>query len=445
MADPLIPKRSPPVAVPSALAAPRGGSHKTSAADVALRSLAHLQDSESRSPGAALKRGVVAALLGIALIGGVTPAHADTTLTTQPQAKEMFLAGQQPTGPAGYARVLGTVTTPQKQLADARTKAAFDSFEARVAQLLHRDAGSLADGLVPFNSGDKLDAAQQKSLERALSDLIKELPVSAFSEDLQRALKPIFGGRDIASMRLGDLGKLGTQAALDLVDRLPGDKTLWSIGGAAAAATLAIGYPEGTAALAKLGIRPKASITIFKDVKLKAGIDDGRAGLGLDGQHTFAGGTILRGGIAAQLGAQHVVTTEVRGGVSTLDGLSIAGRVRLDGGGQPFDARLSMSQTFTHDLAGGGSGTAYGEARWANGTQGTSEQSSLSVGLSTTHGRWTSTVGTSYDFRSDRFSTSLSAGRLFDIRGKNDLELQLRGGVDSGGGARIGVGVAWRF
>ena len=451
MADFSLPKLQSTVVSSSSGVAP--GGNKTKGADVALRSLEHLETIE-RGGSSKLQKGVVAALLGFALIGAVTPAHADTTLVKAPQGHELFLDGHT-SGTPDYAKLLGTSTTfhVQADTVDARTKAAFDNFEARFTQIIHRDAGSLAAGLRPLQSGDPLDATQQKDLERALGDLVKELPVAAFSDDFQSALKTALGGRDLSNARLGDLGKIGGDAAKDLVKQLKDDhpKAFWSIAGTVAAAAVTVGYTQGTDALAKLGIKPELSTKVFKDVKLKLGVEAGpkltdpRVSVGLEGQHTFDGGSVIKGGVAALIHNKAVVSAEVNGSFVSPDGLNGDGRVRLDWTGKPFDARLSASQSFTHDLGGGGNGLLYGQALWSNGTNGTVSQSSLALGLGASHGRWTSSVTTGYDFQRDAFTASLSTGRTYDVVNKNDLDLQFRARVDSKGDAFVGFGATLRF
>lgn len=455
MADLSLPKLQSPVVTLSSGVAPGGarGSSTSKGAEVALRSLDHLATIEREGGSSTLQKGVVAAMLGFALHGAVSPAHADTTAVKAPQGRELYLDGHT-AGAPDYAKLLGTTTFhAPADTVDARTKAAFDRFEARFTQIIHRDAGSLAAGLRPLQNGDSFDATQQKDLERALGDLVKELPVAAFADDFQSALKTALGGRDLSNARLGDLGKIGGDAAKDLVKKLKQDhpKAYWSIAGTVAAAAVTVGYTQGTDALAKLGIKPEISTQVFKDVKVKLGVEAGprfsdpRVSVGLEGQHTFDGGSVIKGGVAAQIHNKAVVSAEVNGSFASTNGRNVDARVRLDGTGKPFDARLSASQSFTHDVGGGGNGVLYGQALWSNGTNGTVVQSSLSLGMGAAHGRWTSSVTTGYDFRREAFTASLATGRTYDVVTKNDLDVQFRARLDSKGDALVGFGVAFRF
>ena len=447
------------------------GAPKAPGKDLALRSIEHLHkvEAEEGGLGKKLKAGVVALLLGVTLLGAVTPAHADTLSVATPQTHGLFLANPA-TGPPvdvfggptlggpsfSEAKVLGT-QAPRSAVVDAQTKQALDAFQTRLAQILHHDASSLAQGLRPVQPGGDLDATQQKDIQRAATELLKSLPIGAFSPGVQTTLQAALGAlgdhQDLSTMRLGEFGKAGGDAVSDLVKAFQKDHpaAFWSLAGVGASAAIAVGYTQGTDALGKLGIKPEVSTKIFQDVKLHLGVQAGprfsdpRFNVGLDGQHTFDSGAVLKGGIGAQLNGKDFVSGDVHGSLSTTSGLFVDGQVKLDGSGKPFDARLSARQSFTHDVGGGGTGVLFADAKWSDGTQGTTDAASLSLGLAGTHGRWTSSVSGSYDLRSDTFSSSLSAGRTFDIQTKNDLELQIRGSVDSQGNHSVGVGATFRF
>ena len=50
-----------------------------------------------------------------------------------------------------------------------------------------------------------------------------------------------------------------------------------------------------------------------------------------------------------------------------------------------------------------------------------------------------------FDEHNDSFTATLGTGRTYDIKAKDDLDLQFRLSVDSKGDARGGVGLTWRF
>jgi hypothetical protein len=413
------------------------------------------------TPAARPSAAVVAALLGVAMLGVTSKAEAqDFAPLSLPQTQGLFL-DHQPTGPppGDFGKVLGT-SAPRSlgsAAVDVQTRAAFDVFSTRMSQILHQDAGSLAAGLAPTQPGSSLDATQQKDIERAVTDLLKNMPIGAFSPGIQNTLSSALGAlgdhRDLSTMRLGDLGKAGGDAVQVLIKDFKSEhpRAFWSLAGVGAGAAVAVGYTQGTAALEKLGLKPEFSTGIFKDTKLHLGVQTGvhfkdpRVDVGLDTSHTFQGGSVLKGGISAQISGKQIDTGDVHGSFSTTSGFNIDGKLQLDGKGKPFDARLSASQTFTHDVGGGGTGVLFGNAQWADGTHGTQAGSSLNAGIAATHGRWTSSVTGGYDFHNDTFSSSLSAGRTFDIQHKNDLELQIRGTIDNKGHSQIGAGVTFHF
>ena len=404
------PTTARPIAVPRVT--PTAGANAATAC-----SSAGLAAADQR--GKRVRMAVATALMGFAVVGLAKPAHADTTLVQPQVTHELFIDGHAPKAP-DYAKLLGT-TTPRDTAVqvDARTQRAFDAFEVRVTQILQRDAGSLAAGLRPLDGGH-LGDAKQKELERALGDLVKELPVSVLPGDVEQRLSSLLG-RDVTHARLGELGDAGADAAKDLVKRLREDhpKTFWSLAGTAAAAAVAVGYTQGTDALESLGIKPEVSTNVWRNatssVKAKVGVElgprlsDPRFNVGVEASHTFANGGVLRGGVNAQLAGKDITGAQVHGSFArTLENgaVSVSGDVRFDGSGKPFDARLS--------------------AGWQ-------------------HDRWTTSVSTAYDFTSDRFTGSLAAGRSFDVNEKNDLDLQIRGSLDSSGNAQIGAGVTFRW
>ncbi len=449
----------------------------TGAKNVALTGVSHLQQIEQGADEGAsgkLKKGVVAALLGFTLIGAaVAPAHAqDTTQLPQTTNHGLFLDSSQLQqtrygttdydklfgSQAGSGATTGVIANVQKADVDSATAAAFDVFNARLATILLRDAGSLAAGLRPLQSGDNLTADQQKNMQRAFGDLLQNVPIGAFSPGVQNTLESALGAlgdnRDLSNTTLKQLGKLGGDAAKTLVDdfRHEHPAAFWSMAGAGAAAAVVVGYTQGTDALQKLGIKPEIKTSLFDGVKLKAGLEAGkhfsdpRVTVGLEGNHTFQGGTTIKGGISAEVANKTLDTFKVDSAVSTTGGFNADGYVRFDGKGKPFDAHLSASQRFNvpSDF-GGGQGVLFANGNWSNGTRGTVDAANLSVGVAAQHGRWTTSVSGNYDFKSDTFSSSLSTGRTFDVNRKNDLDLQIRGSIDNKGNAYVGAGVTFHF
>jgi hypothetical protein len=401
-------------------------------AKAALRSVEALNTAKTEQEGSGtFQKAVAAAFLGFALVGAsITPAHADTVNVAQPQASSI-VETHFATGPPGLIYDAHTLDSqerferflngPERTVApqvDARSKAAFDQFSTRLTQILHQDAASLAWGHTPIRAGDPLSATQQDQVQKAFTDLIQELPVGAFGARFEHALEGVTGAlgsdADLSTVRLKDLGRVGGDAAKEMLDELRRDSptTFWSLASVAAAGAVALGYSEGTDALRDLGIRPEISTKLFDGVKLRVGVEAGPKfsdpayTLGLSGNHTFDNGTVLRGGIQTRLHQGEFDQTRLTSSISTTGGFNAAGELTLGQDFKPEMARLSASQQFD---------------------------------------RWHVGADTTYSFENDRFTSSLSAGRTFDINTRGDLDVQIRGSHDSHGQSFIGIGATFRW
>jgi hypothetical protein len=426
-----------PIAV-SQTAAPSFSSPTTTiprGAAVALQSIGALDRASKaeKSDGGTFKRAVVAALVGITLLGAVVPAHADTSMVQAPQTSSLVMT-HEATGPPGLAQqrferfVNGanaqqSVTTASSSAIDARSAAAFDSFNAKLTQILHRDAASLAMGHRPVGVGDQVSQAQTDQLQKAFTDLVSEMPVGSFGPGFEQILEGVTGALgsdvDLATVRLKDVGKVGGDAAQALVKQLQKDHpvTFWSLAGVAAAGAATLGYTQGTDALQKLGIRPEVSTKLFSNdhgnLRATVGVHTGpklsdpALTVGLRGEHTFDSGTVVRGGLQTRLQGKELGETLLNASMSTTTGLNVAGEVRFSGNDfKPIDAHLSATKQFD---------------------------------------RWNVGADANYNFQNNRFTSSLSAGRTFDVWQKNDLDVQIRGSFDNQGSQYIGVGATLRF
>jgi len=401
-------------------------------AAVALQSVQALETAgkAEKTDGGTFKRAVVAALIGITLLGAVVPAHADTALVQAPQTSSLVMT-HQATGPPElvqqrFERFVNGANAQQSvssAVVDARSAAAFDSFNAKLTQILHRDAASLAMGHRPVGVGDQVSQAQTDQLQKAFTDLVSELPVGSFGAGFERILEGVTGALgsdvDLATVRLKDVGKVGGDAAQALVKQLQKDHpvTFWSLAGVAAAGAVTLGYTQGTDALEKLGIRPEVSTKLFSNdhgnLRATVGVHTGpklsdpAVSIGLRGEHTFDSGTIVRGGLQTRLQGKELGETRLNASLSTTTGLNVAGEVRFSGNDfQPIDAHLSANKQFD---------------------------------------RWNVGADANYNFQNNRFTSSLSAGRTFDVWQKNDLDVQIRGSFDNQGSQYIGIGATLRF
>jgi len=409
------------------------------AAKASLSSIDALEQAQAQEKQGSgkLKKAVAAALLGVALVGaGMSTANAENLNTQAPQTSSMVMT-HEATGPPHlnpnglehqqrFERFLqGSETTTTSALlgstsapVDARTKAAFDQFTTRLTQILHQDAGSLAWGHRPLGPSDTPTPDQDKDVQRALKDLIEELPVGAFGPKFESivegALGAVGNNRDLSTTRLKDLGRVGGDAAEELLKEFRREHPagFYTAASVVAAGALAYGYTEGTDALERLGIRPEVRTTLFDGVKLRVGVhagpkfSDPALTLGLSGNHTFASGTVLRGGVQTRLQGGQLGETRFDASITTTSGFQASGQFRTTGDFKPIDTTLSATKQFD---------------RW-------------NIGASTT-----------YTFDNDRFTSTLSAGRTFDVNRPGDLDLQIRGSHDSKGGSFIGIGATFRW
>jgi hypothetical protein len=416
-------------------------------ASSALRSVQALERARAQEDKGVVSKAVVAALVGVTLLTSMTPAHADPTVTTSPPTSGLVLS-HAPTGPpaepsAGPQRAARVVvndsfqyrpraddlerflgaTQPAAQVrsaeVDAVSRAAFDTFTTRLTQILHRDAASLAWGQhATFDEGS-LTPTQQTAIEKAFRDLLSNLPIGVLGPrvegSLESALSALGQDRDLSSVRLGDLGDVGGDAAKALIDELKQERrgAYNTLVGVAAAGAVAIGYTQGTDALRKLGVRPELSTRLFDgQARLRLGVDAGprfsnpALTVGLSGQTQLDNGAVLRGAVHTRIAGGELGQTRVSGSVSTPSGLDVTGEARFEGNLKPLDLTLSATQRYDG---------------------------------------WNLGASASYSFQNDTFSSALSAGRTFDVVRERDLDLQIRGSFDNQGNSYIGVGATFRF
>ena len=147
-------------------------------------------------------------------------------------------------------------------------------------------------------------------------------------------------------------------------------------------------------------------------MRLKLGVDAGPRfsdpafTVGVSGRTQLDNGAVLRGSLQTRLENGRPGESRLDGSLTTPSGFHASGTLRTDADFKPLDVNLSAVQQFDRWTVGG-------EAR--------------------------------YQFQTDTFSSSLSAGRTFDVFQKNDLDLQIRGGFDNRGNHHVGIGATLRF
>ena len=165
----------------------------------------------------------------------------------------------------------------------ASLEASLNAYTSKVEITLNHDAMSIARGKVPVREGDTLTAAQQTELQNASTDFLKSIPIGALSPELaagiQAKLKDAgLETRDVASTKLGDLGRIGGDIAKDLVKDLKqaSPTAYYSLAGGLAVAAGVVAWQGGSSKLGSLGIKPEVNKKFFDDkleVKLRGDWD----------------------------------------------------------------------------------------------------------------------------------------------------------------------------
>ncbi len=363
-----------------------------------------------------------------------------------------------PESPAGWTagghsrpQVNTAVAPPKASAADREAtlpnpvrqamQASVDRFTGRIEATLNHDAMAIADGKRPVREGEPLSDAQQQALQAATQDFVKDLPLGALAPDVaagvqQKLLDAGIEVKDLASTRLGDLGKLGGDLAKDLVKDLKHDSptAYYSLAGTLAASIGYTAWTDGSAKLGRLGVKPEVKQKLFDDtleVKLKG---DWQAHF-KDFKATATVGTNLSLGDAGRLTAS--VTANSRTGFESANvGYAI------DRPNWNLSANADFDQKgFEHASVSGGYHTdtlAVSASATAN-----------AKGLERAGGRlaWNPnpdfrlSAGVDHDFQTDR--TTASAQAAWKVR--ENVDFALSASHDSAGESRVGVGVTIHF
>lgn len=192
-------------------------------------------------------------------------------------------------GTGSRGSVDASITTPRPSSADLQATmpnpvrdaigANIERFNARIETALGHDPMSIAKGRTPVREGDVLSQAQMDELQSATSDFLKGMPIGALSPELASGIQDRMRAagidtRDVASMKVGDLGSLAGDVVKDLLKDLKSDSPAAYYGLAATAAAAAghAAWTGGSAKLQSLGIKPEVKAKFFDDqleVKLR--------------------------------------------------------------------------------------------------------------------------------------------------------------------------------
>jgi hypothetical protein len=360
-------------------------------------------------------------------------------------------AGWTPGGSQSRPQVNTAVAPPSVSAADVQAtlpnpvrqalQKSVDSYTARVETTLNHDAMAIAEGKTPVREGDPLSAAQVTQLQSATTDFIKDVPLGALSPELaasvQQKLKDAgIEVRDLASTRLGDLGKVGGDIAKDLVKDLKTSSptAYYSLAGGLAAAIGYTAWNDGSAKLSRLGIKPEVKQSFF----------DGALNVKLSGDwqahfKNFKGtatvGTQVSLGSAGKVTAQ--VTADTKNG---FDNATVG--YALDRPNWNLSANADFDKNgFEHASVGGG----YHDGELAV----SGAVTASAKGLESASGRvaWNPnpdfrlSAAVDHNFQTDRTTASAQA----DWKVRQNVDFALSASHDSAGDSRVGVGVTIHF
>lgn len=205
-----------------------------------------------------------------------TPANTGWTAGT-PTRPPLDLSLPRPAVSA--ADIQATLPNPVR----ASLEQSLSTFHSALESALGHDAMSIARGRTPVREGDVLTDAQQSELQDATVDFLRDIPIGALDPAMAAAVQSRLAAagidtRDIASTKLKHVGKIGQDIAKDLIKDLKRDSpaAYYSVAAGLAAAIGAVGYTQGSAKLASLGIKPEVKTKLFDDqleVKLRGNWD----------------------------------------------------------------------------------------------------------------------------------------------------------------------------
>ena len=318
--------------------------------------------------------------------------------------------------PVGDGDVTGTQGGTLPALTDAfepaatapwapKVRTALDALDGRVRVALNHDALSLARGLQPVRGGEMLTAAQQDALESAAKDFFLELPIAALNPAVAEAIAGQLqgvdlGGRDLQSLSLKDLGRVGRDLAKNWARELRDEKPA-AYYGMMVGIYAGVGYAYGSEGLERLGIKPEFKVKLFGDklaLKVRGQWEDQFR------DATFTGALSSR----FDLGNGSTVSGEAR-----FDNTGLAGgTVRYDYG-RP-DLNLSANADFDH-------------------------RGVTAVGGNVTYRRddLTLSAGARYDVRDDRLTANAEA--TWKVR--ENVDFALSASHDNRGETRVGAGL----
>lgn len=333
----------------------------------------------------------------------------------------------------------GASLTPQAQ---ERATAAVSRYQDKLAKILGHDAESLALGRTPARTSADLNDDQRAQLQGATKDLLMEMPISALSPAATAKAKDFLDARGVStegleSKTLKDLGDVGSDLGKKLVEdfKEASPAGYYGVAAAGAVAVGAYGYAKGSAALEKLGVKPEIKTELFNDqVKLRAKgswgekLKDPNLSVAADGTFKVNPATTLKVGVSYD-GPTDALGYKV-GGQYKNGGLTVSGEAA-------FDRDLSFNQGSLGVTAKAPGLDLRVRGDFVDGGR----LSSVSAGASYDQEPWKLSASVNHNLQTDVTTGSLAVG----YRPSDNVDVQLRGSLDTSGESRVGVGVTWRF
>ncbi len=255
---------------------------------------------------------------------------------------------------------------------DPLIQAAMKRFTDRIKSIFGRDAMSLAKRSAGLTSqGPEPNDAQKAALETAAVDLVKDLPVRAFSPEVANKVQSALADRgvdipNIGARKVGSLGSVGGDVAKEVVSdfRENHPKSFYGLATGVAVGGAVYAYNEGSDALKKLGIKPKVTAKLGEHTKVGASASWGEkfsdfSGT-LDATHKIGDGknnTTLAGSVTARHRDESLEITAARLGVTHRTGDAtkntvMTGHVTATNQGDGLDInslRLGVTHNRKHD------------------------------------------------------------------------------------------------
>ena len=189
----------------------------------------------------------------------------------------------------------------EKKSGDPMVEGAVKRFAERSQRILGNDAMGLARRSAGLDEAPSAPTeAQLGQLKSAATDMLKEMPVRAFAPEVAADIEARLRSQGVSieglkDKKLGDLGKVGSDVAKQMVDDLKTNnpRTFYGLAAGVAIGGAAYAYEKGSDALVKLGVKPEISTKIGDNTKvdLKAKWDERFSNFEATGgaAHTFKG------------------------------------------------------------------------------------------------------------------------------------------------------------